>query len=192
MRILGIAALVPLAGALALAGCAHRGESAAEEKAPGAEAIAEAAGTPAAVARIEARSGSQAGGTVEFVSLPDGKTRVVLTFTGLTPGPHGVHLHEVGDCSAPDAASAGPHWNPTGHAHGGPGSPEHHAGDLGNVIAGEDGSATAVVESAEFTVDGENSVLGKAVVVHAAADDLTSQPAGNSGGRIGCGVVRKP
>lgn len=191
MRIGRIAAVAPLAGVLALVGCAHRGESAAAS-APAAEAIVEAAGQPAAVATVEARSGSAVGGAVEFVPLADGKTRVVLHFTGLTPGPHGVHLHELGDCSAPDAASAGPHWNPTGQSHGGPGGPQHHAGDLGNVIAGEDGKATAVLESDDFTVDGENSVLGKAVVVHASADDLTSQPAGNSGGRIGCGVIRKP
>lgn len=184
-------AFVALAGALALGGCAHRGATAEETKPAGTEAVVEAAGKPAASAVIEARSGSQVAGVADFIPLPDGKTRVVLSLTGLTPGPHGVHLHEAGDCSAPDATSAGAHWNPTGRSHGGPGTPEHHAGDFGNVIAGDDGKATAIVETADFTIDGENSAVGRAVVVHASADDMTSQPSGNSGGRIGCGVVEK-
>lgn len=182
---------VALAGVLALAGCAHRGAVTEAAKEAGSEAIVEAAGKPAATAAIEARSGSEVAGVVDFISLSDGKTRVVMSFTGLSAGPHGVHLHEVGDCSAVDASSAGAHWNPMSHLHGGPGTPERHAGDLGNAIAGTDGKAIAIVETADFTVGGENSVVGKAVVVHANADDMTSQPSGNSGGRIGCGVIQK-
>jgi Cu-Zn family superoxide dismutase len=189
---MGIRGTVALAAAPVLGACAHQGEKAEEAKAVGTTAIEQAAGKPAAVAKIEARSGSQVGGTAEFIPLPDGKTRVVLNLTGLTPGPHGVHLHQVGDCSAPDATSAGPHWNPMNQPHGGPGAPEHHAGDLGNAIAGDDGKTMLVLESADFTVGGENSVLGKAIVVHASPDDLTSQPAGNSGARVGCGVIAKP
>ena len=187
MNVRGMAAVGVLAGALSLTGCAHGGKAAAQGA-----AMVEEAGMPAATATIEARSGSQVTGTADFIQLPDGRTRVVLNLTGLTPGPHGVHLHEVGDCSAEDATSAGPHWNPTSQAHGGPGAPEHHAGDFGNVIAGDDGEATMVLETDDFTVEGENSVLGKAIVVHGAADDLTSQPAGNSGPRVGCGVIVRP
>jgi Cu-Zn family superoxide dismutase len=184
---MNVRVIVP-AAALALAACAsprateHAGH-----------ATHEAAAAPAlgrAFATIEARSGSQTSGTAEFTALPDGGTRVVVKVSGLTPGPHGIHLHEAGDCSAPDAASAGPHWNPGKHEHGGPGEKPHHAGDLGNLIAGADGAATLTMDTTDFTVGGAQGVVGRSVVVHEKVDDLVSQPAGNSGARIGCGVIQ--
>jgi Cu-Zn family superoxide dismutase len=116
---------------------------------------------------------------------------VKLDVSGATPGKHGAHIHENGDCSAPDATSAGGHWNPSGMDHGAPGASPHHAGDLGNLTVGEDGKGTLTLSSAEWQLDtgAANDVLGKAVVIHAAEDDLTTQPAGNSGARVACGVI---
>ena len=181
MGVRGIGAIGAVALALSLGACAHRGETKGGNGAMGEG--------PAATARIEAKSGSDVSGTADFMTLEDGRVQVVVNLSGLTPGPHGLHLHEKGDCSAPDASSAGSHWNPTGEPHGGPEAPEHHAGDFGNVIAGDDGKANLVLETDAFSVGGENDVIGRAIIVHADADDLTTQPTGNSGGRIGCGVI---
>ena len=148
------------------------------------------AGTPSgATATIEARSGSKVSGTADFVPSGD-KVKVTVKLEGLTPGKHGFHLHEKGDCSAPDATSAGPHWNPHGKEHGGPGAAARHAGDFGNVVAGPDGKAELSIETSDFALAGPTSVLNRAVVVHEKEDDLKSQPAGNAGARIGCGVVQ--
>ena len=112
---------------------------------------------------------------------------------GLQPGStHGLHVHEVGNCSAADASSAGPHFNPAGRAHGSPQAAVHHAGDLPNVTAGSDGVAHVDVHVGGLTLGGAaaTNILGRALVVHAQADDYTSQPAGNSGARVACGVIR--
>ena len=110
----------------------------------------------------------------------------------IEPGDHAIHIHEKGDCSAPDAKSAGDHFNPTKAPHGAPDAPQHHAGDLGNLTAGEDGVAQKTVTVDFVTVaDGEKSAVGKAVVVHEKPDDMKSQPAGNAGARISCGVVAR-
>ena len=111
---------------------------------------------------------------------------------GFRPGTvHGLHVHETGNCSAADASSAGPHFNPAGRAHGGP-QGAHHAGDLPNITAGADGVAHVNVHVDGLTLGGAAStnILGRALVVHAQPDDYASQPAGNSGARIACGVIR--
>ncbi len=143
-----------------------------------------------ASANLESRSGSTVTGTATFTE-EDGKVTVKLDVSGATPGKHGAHIHENGDCSAPDATSAGGHWNPSGVNHGAPEASPHHAGDLGNLTVGEDGKGTLTLSSAEWQLDtgAANDVLGKAVVIHADEDDLTTQPAGNSGGRVACGVI---
>lgn len=146
---------------------------------------------PDAVATIESRSGSQVTGMVKFFE-DGGSVRVVADLAGLAPGTHGFHLHEVGDCSAPDASSAKAHWNPGGTAHGAPSTAQHHAGDLGNLEADAQGRAHLDATTTSFGVAREPSALGRAVIVHEKADDLTSQPAGNAGPRQGCGVVVKP
>ena len=119
--------------------------------------------------------------------------QIKLELSGLEPGSvHGLHIHEKGDCSAPDATSAGPHFSLAGQQHGTPQGESHHAGDLGNVTANSSGKASAslVVPASKLTlVAGPLSVVGRAVVVHAGPDDLKSQPAGNSGARIACGVI---
>ena len=144
----------------------------------------------AAVADLQPSSGSSVSGSISFERKSEKEVRVTAHVTGLTPGKHGMHIHEKGDCSAPDASSAGPHYNPTGHAHGEP-SAEHHMGDLGNIEADANGEAHLDLSVDFVDLDGPNSVIGKAVIVHAQPDDLTSQPAGNAGARVACGVIRK-
>lgn len=156
-------------------------------------ALAGCAGTmqgksPQAQATLQPTTGNETAGTVTFTQNGD-KVLVEATLTGLKPGDHGVHIHEKGDCSAPDGMSAGGHFNPSGSAHG---SPEgvHHAGDMGNAVAGADGKASLRIELSGVTVDpGANSVVGRAVIVHAAADDFVTQPTGNAGKRVACGVI---
>jgi Cu-Zn family superoxide dismutase len=141
-------------------------------------------------ASITPTQGNTAKGEVRFYKV-DGGVRVLADLEGLTPGKHGFHVHEKGDCSAPDASSAGGHYNPAGAPHGPPEADrtKRHAGDLGNIEAGADGKARydRVDTVLEF-----GQLAGLSVLVHADADDLTSQPAGNSGPRIGCGVIGKP
>lgn len=145
---------------------------------------------PYASAIIESKSDSKVSGKVAFWETSDGSIKVQVRINGAPTGVHGFHVHEIGDCSAPDAISAGPHFNPTGVPHSGPSMMPHHAGDFGNVTAGGNGEIRTEFTTRSITLsDGANSVVGKAVVLHADADDLTSQPAGNAGKRIGCGVV---
>jgi Cu-Zn family superoxide dismutase len=145
---------------------------------------------PAAVATLEARSESQVSGTVEFAPTAGG-VRVQARVAGLTPGEHGFHIHEVGDCSAVDATSAKGHFNPAAKAHGHHGGMERHAGDMPNLVADAGGNATYNAEVAMLALtDGPNAIVGRSVVVHADPDDYKSQPAGNSGKRIACGVIR--
>lgn len=140
-----------------------------------------------AVAKLEAKSGSQVTGTVTFTKIGD-EVKVVADIQNLKPGKHGFHIHDKGDCSAPDASSAGGHFNPTHQHHGGPDSAEHHAGDLGNIVA--DASGKAHLEwKGKLDLSGPNSIIGRSVVVHEKEDDLKTDPAGNSGARIGCGVI---
>lgn len=115
---------------------------------------------------------------------------VLAHVEGLEPnGVHGFHVHEFGDCSAPDATSAGGHFNPHGADHGGPESDERHVGDLGNLHADDTGMAHLEWTDHKLELSGPNSIVGKAVIVHAQPDDLTSQPVGNAGARIACGVI---
>jgi Cu-Zn family superoxide dismutase len=142
-----------------------------------------------AVAVLYPSSGSKVSGTVTFTEVADG-VQVRAEITGLTPGNHGFHVHEFGDCSAADASSAGGHFNPTHNPHAGPDAPERHVGDMGNVEADASGKATLeyVDHQISLTSD-QRSGIGRSVVVHAKADDLKSQPAGDSGARVACGVI---
>lgn len=142
-----------------------------------------------AVAELSPASGSNVRGTVHFYETSKG-VRVVAKVNGLTPGPHGFHIHEKGDCSAPDATSAGGHFNPTGAKHGAPHAAERHAGDFGNIVANASGEGRYENLDARITFDGPNSIIGRAVIVHANADDMTTQPTGNAGGRVACGVIQ--
>lgn len=128
-------------------------------------------------------------GTVEFKETDDG-VEVTANIEGLKKGNHGFHIHENGDCSAPDAKSAGGHFNPGNHKHAGPDAEERHAGDLGNLKAGKDGKATATMTIKGITLkEGEMSIVGKGLIIHDKADDLKTQPTGNAGDRVACGVI---
>jgi superoxide dismutase, Cu-Zn family len=142
-----------------------------------------------AVAEIQPASGSNVRGTVTFERVAGDQVRVAAHVTGLTPGRHGFHIHQYGDCSAPDAMSAGDHFNPTDMPHGDP-SPQHHMGDLGNIEADQNGEAHLELTLSHLIMEGPDGIVGKAVLVHADPDDLSSQPAGNAGARIGCGVIQ--
>jgi Cu-Zn family superoxide dismutase len=132
----------------------------------------------------------------------DGKVEGVLTFakaasgakvtgriSGLTPGTHGFHIHEFGDCTAADFSSAGGHYNPTGHQHAGPEEARRHIGDMGNIEAGADGVATVDYTDPRLRFDGAQGILGRGVIVHTNPDDLKTQPTGNAGGRLACGAI---
>ncbi|ACY17172.1 superoxide dismutase family protein [Haliangium ochraceum] len=139
-------------------------------------------------AKLQSVEGQSIEGEVSFKEAGDG-IEIHLNVQGLEAGKHGFHIHETGDCSAPDFKSAGGHFNPAQHDHGEPG-PSSHAGDLGNIEVGADGTSEATMTSTDIILrEGANSVVGKAVVIHAGADDLKSQPSGDAGGRVACGVI---
>ncbi|HME88504.1 MAG TPA: superoxide dismutase family protein [Chthoniobacterales bacterium] len=140
-----------------------------------------------ATAQLEPKSGSQVTGTVTFTKVGD-DVQVLADVQNLKPGRHGFHIHEKGDCSAPDAASAGAHFNPAQKHHGGPASLERHAGDLGNVEADASGKAHLDWKG-KLSLTGKDSIIGKSVVVHEKEDDLKTDPSGNSGARIACGAI---
>jgi len=145
---------------------------------------------PRAVATLEPRSGSTVSGKVEFRATRHG-VRAQVEIAGLAPGSeHGFHVHEKGDCSAPDATSAGGHFNPTGVAHGRAGAAPHHLGDMPSLVADASGRVRITFELAGLTLDGgPNSIVGRSIVLHGGVDDFATQPSGNSGPRIACGVI---
>ena len=146
---------------------------------------------PFARAILSPKSGSSATGTVDFAKSKNGLL-VRAYLNQVSPGNHGFHIHEKGDCGAPDASSAGGHYNPTLSHHGGPASADHHAGDLGNVVADKSGKALleiVIPQPSSLAFPGWDDIVGKSVVLHEKQDDLVSQPAGNSGKRIACGVI---
>ena len=144
---------------------------------------------PTAMATLTPTTGQTAKGTVHFQDLKDGGTEVVVDLTNVPPGVHGFHVHEGASC-ADDAKAAGGHFNPNNMPHAAPDAASHHAGDFGNVTADDRGEVHATFVTHSVTVAaGTTSVIGHAVVLHANADDLTTQPAGTAGARIACGVV---
>lgn len=150
----------------------------------------EPAGPLMATAQLKPTKGNKAIGEATFEQA--GKlVRVVVFVQGLKPGQeHGLHIHEVGDCSAPDAMSAKGHFNPFGKPHGIPGSTERHAGDLPNLQANKRGRANIHYDADIITLrPGPANIIGKALVVHANPDDFRSQPTGNAGARLACGVI---
>jgi Cu-Zn family superoxide dismutase len=142
-----------------------------------------------AVAVLSPAPNGKVKGEVRFTEEAEG-IRVTANVEGLTPGKHGFHIHEKGDCSPPDFTSAGGHFNPTASKHGSPSDREHHVGDFGNLEANDQGVARLERVFAWLTFKGTNSILNKAVIVHEKADDLTTQPTGNAGGRLACGVIQ--
>ena len=141
-----------------------------------------------AYANLKPTRGNTAVGTVTFLNSANGVDMQVL-IRGLSPGAHGFHVHENGDCTSDDGSSAGGHYAPEGHSHGAPTDANRHTGDLGNVIANENGFVELTLTDRHLALTGPNSIIGRAIVVHGGADDLKSQPSGAAGPRVACGVV---
>ena len=147
------------------------------------------ASTPTkAVATLTPGKDSKVAGEVTFTKAETG-VKISGKVTGLPAGSHGFHIHEFGDCSAADFSSAGGHFNPAEKKHGSPKDAEHHEGDLGNIEADASGSATIEAVDPSLSFEGANSILGRGVIVHANTDDFKTQPTGNAGGRVACGVI---
>jgi Cu-Zn family superoxide dismutase len=149
---------------------------------------AQAESVTKAVAVLSPTKGNSVSGTVIFTKV-DGGVKIVADVAGLTPGLHGFHIHEFGDCSAPDATSAGGHFNPHHMQHGGPDAAVRHAGDFGNLEADTAGKAHYERVDTMISLDGADSIVGHGVIVHEKADDLKTQPTGNAGARVACGAI---
>ena len=142
-----------------------------------------------ATAVIHPTEGNSAEGVITFTQTNEG-IRVEANISGLSADAlHGFHIHEYGDCRADDGTSAGGHYNPQGMDHGAPTDSERHIGDLGNLSANSDGVATLDYVDPVLSFSGANSIIGYGVIVHAGEDDFVTQPTGDAGGRIGCGVI---
>lgn len=140
---------------------------------------------------LAATAGNEVTGMLMLTERANG-VAVTGSIVGLRPDAEaGIHVHERGDCSAPDAASAGEHFNPLGHPHGNPSSASHHLGDMPNLEADADGRAEVdfTIDDVALTGPAERSLADRAIVVHAMADDYETQPSGNSGARVACGVI---
>jgi Cu-Zn family superoxide dismutase len=146
---------------------------------------------PSATATLSPTSGSTASGTVEFHQLRDGSVEVTVNLSGVPAGVHGFHVHDKGDCGD-NGNAAGGHFNPMSTAHGAPSADPHHAGDFGNVTADAAGTVSHKFTTRSITLDETAaSAIGHAVILHANPDDLQTQPTGNAGARIACGVVMR-
>lgn len=144
---------------------------------------------PMAMAMVQPSVGSTAHGSVHLTQLADGTVDVEIDLTGVPPGVHGFHVHDKGDCGD-NGMAAGGHFNPMNMPHASPDAASHHAGDFGNVTADEKGEVHTRFNTHSITVaPGTTSAVGRAVILHANPDDLTTQPTGNAGGRIACGII---
>lgn len=140
---------------------------------------------------LEPKSNSTVSGFATFKEK-NGKVKFEAYISGLTPGVHAIHIHEKSDCSSVDAASAGGHWNPTFKKHGKWGEGECHKGDIGNFTADQNGKGYILLETDEWCIgcgDPTKDILGKGLIVHQNADDFTTQPTGNAGGRMACSAI---
>jgi Cu-Zn family superoxide dismutase len=145
---------------------------------------------PMAMAMMVPTGTQTARGMIHFMENADGSVEVQVNLTGVPAGVHGFHVHDKGDCSEAGMAAGG-HYNPTGAPHGAPDAASKHAGDFGNVTANDGGVVDTKFTTRSITVGaGATSVAGHAVILHANADDLATQPTGNAGARIACGVVQ--
>lgn len=143
------------------------------------------------MAAIHGKSGSKLTGQATFSDKGGNGVKVFIEISGAKPGDHGTHVHEVGNCTAPDGSSAGDHFNPDGHDHGLPEKEARHLGDLGNITIGTDGSGTleVLVPGANLKDIDPHSFIGRGLIIHDKKDD-GSKPAGNSGKRIGCAEIK--
>lgn len=160
-----------LAAALVIAGCASHPKG------------------PQATATLAPTANQTAKGTVHFTELGDGSVEVDVDLTGVSHGTHGFHIHDKGDCGD-NGNAAGGHFNPNAAQHGAPNAASHHSGDFGNVEADANGNVKTKFTTRAITLSpSSTSAIGHAVILHGNPDDLTTQPTGNAGPRIACGVV---
>ena len=166
--------ILALAGTVLLAGCQSTPED-----------------SPRATAALQPTKGNKAFGEATFEHAGD-KVRVIVFAQGLKPGAeHGFHIHEAGDCSSGDGMSAKGHFNPYGKPHGEPKSAERHAGDLPALRAGKDGRAKIDVTVDTISIgQGAGNIVGRGLIIHADPDDYKTQPTGNAGARLACGVIK--
>lgn len=178
-----------LASAVMIAGCASykKAETPAHHSTQATPVHDEAAhaAVKSATTKMIARQGLKLKGQIGLEQKENG-VKLVVNFSGVAPGAHGFHIHEKGDCSAADFTSAGGHFNPKGHSHGALNAPNSHAGDLGNLDVPKSGKVKK-----EIMLEGAHlhDFIGKSVILHENADDYTTQPTGNAGGRIACGII---
>lgn len=186
---LSLLVIVVLASVMA---CSPKAESPARETSsePVAQVVEVVEEALVAEAVLTPRADTDVAGTVTFTQTGEGVV-VEASISGVTPGLHGIHLHEMGDCSADDFTSTGGHFNPTGDPHGGPNDSIRHAGDFGNITVGADGSGYLELLTDKLSVEptAETTVIGRAVILHEGEDDLESQPTGAAGARLACGTV---
>lgn len=144
-----------------------------------------------ATAVLEATKGNNVTGTINFVQTAD-RVRVSGSVSGLKPDSEvGFHIHEAGDCSSGDGMSTGGHWNPDSTPHG-PQAAPHHAGDMPSLVADASGNAKASFSLDGVTVaPGPKSVVGRGLIVHKDPDDFKTQPTGNAGARVACGIIQR-
>jgi superoxide dismutase, Cu-Zn family len=149
-------------------------------------------GEPQARATLESKSGSSVAGQIDFAERGD-RVRVTAKVSGLKPNSqHGFHVHEKGDCSSADGMSTAGHFNPDGHPHSHPGQGKRHTGDMDNLVANDKGEASVSFDIDTMRLNQDKyGIISRAVIVHANPDDFSSQPTGNAGGRIACGVIKK-
>jgi Cu-Zn family superoxide dismutase len=171
--------LAPVIGALALTGCQSAMQPASDDAAR-------------ATAQLQPTKGNKAVGEATFEDMGNGRVHLLVIVHGLKPGSeHGFHVHEAGDCSSGDGMSAKGHFNPTGAPHGDPMGGAHHAGDLPALKADAKGVAKLDTTVSGISVAaGATSIVGRGLIVHADPDDYKTQPTGNSGARLACGVIQ--
>ncbi|WP_206044666.1 superoxide dismutase family protein [Gemmatimonas groenlandica] len=191
-------ATAALGAALLFAACSKAEDASAKDSAMAADSAAsltlDSTATAGASTGVTAKVVDAGGRELGVLTLADAGAAISVdgTLRGLPPGVHGMHIHAVGRCDAPDFASAGPHWSPTPKQHGSTNQAGPHHGDLMNLTVGADSSVVVKMSTPAGSLRGENPLLdadGAAIVIHATADDYKTDPSGNSGARIACGVA---
>jgi Cu-Zn family superoxide dismutase len=145
--------------------------------------------TEVAISVLYPTEGNEVNGQVTFTKMPDGRVKVNAEVYNLSPGKHGFHVHEKGDCSSNDGKSAGGHFFTDHDHHGALDNNETHVGDLGNLEADHDGVAKSSFITDKLSLSGPNNIVGRGVIVHAEEDDTKTQPTGAAGARVACGVI---
>ncbi len=174
---------VPALAAAGLVTFAAMGYSQPHEK-----GAAQGSGVTKAIAVMHPTKGQKVEGTVTFTKGEKG-VRVQAHIHGLAAGSHGFHIHEFGDCNSPDGMSTGGHFNPEKAEHAGPKTQKRHIGDLGNIEADDSGHAKYDMVDDQLRFEGPTSIIGRGLIIHEKADDFKTQPTGNAGGRVSCGVI---